>query len=109
MKIIWTLIGSLLLLVPAASPQSLGDLARQERERRGKEQKSGVEITTDEVGTGKLDVTPHLNSAQKGDLSYLLAQLSRPQVTPELLAAFIPLKDEATPKLLSLLGSTDPI
>ncbi len=109
MKIIWTLIGSLVFLVPAASPQSLGDLARQERERKVKEQKPAVEITTDEVGHGKLDVTAHLDRARKGDLNYLLGQLSRPQVSTELLNAFLPLKDQAIPKLLPLLGSTDPI
>jgi len=54
-------------------------------------------------------LSPPLDPARKGDLEYLLQQLSRPKVTPELLSALLPLKDRAMPKLVSTLGSTDPI
>jgi hypothetical protein len=98
-----------LLLVQAAAAQSLGDLARQERERKAKAQNVGVSITTDEVRAGKVDVSPALDPSRKGDLNYLLQQLAHPSVTPELLAAIIPLGDRATPRLLGMLGSTDPL
>lgn len=109
MNIVRAMAVGILLLVQSAAAQSLGDLARQERERKAKEQKAGVAITTDEVKAGKLDVSPPLDPARKGDLDYLLQKLSHPRVTPELLAAFVPLKGTAVPRLLPMLGSTDPL
>src|SRR5712692_1546488 len=109
MKVIWTSAVSLVLLAQAASAQSLGDFARKERERRkAQEQKGGIQVSTDEVRSGKLDLSPQLDPARKGDLDYLLQQLSHPKASAELLEAFVPLKDQALPKLLPLLGSTDP-
>lgn len=109
MRILWGVAIGLVLLGQTAAGQSLGDLARQERERKAKAQQTSVAITTDEVKAGKLDVSPPLDPKRKGDLDYLLQQLSRPGVTPEVLTTFIPLKASATPKLVSLLGSTDPL
>lgn len=109
MKTFWASTLSVFLLVQAALAQSLGDLARKERERKAQQQKAGVEITTDEVRSGKLDFSPPLDPARKGDLDYLLQQLSHPKASLELLAAFVPLKDRALPRLLSMLGSPDPM
>lgn len=109
MKIIWTLGASLLLLVEALAAQSLGDLARQERERKAKEQKAGIRLSTDEVRSRRFGLSPPLDPARKGDLDYLLQQLSYPKASPEVLAALVSLQDRALPKLLSMLASPDPI
>ncbi len=109
MKIIWTLGASLVLLAEALAGQSLADIARQERERKAKEQKASIRLSTDEVRSGRFDVSPPLDPARKGDLDYLLQQLSHPKASLELLAALVPLKDGALPKLLSMLASPDPI
>lgn len=109
MKIIRGLAISLVLLTQAAAAQSLGDLARKERERRAKEQKAGVAVTTDELQKGQVEFSPPLDPARKGDLDYLLEQLAHPRVSLELLAALISLKDRAIPRLLPALASTDPL
>ena len=109
MKTVGLLGFSLLLLVGTAASQSLGDLARQERERKAQQQKSSVQVTTDELRKGKLDLSPPLDPARKGDLDYLLQQLSHPRPSLELQAAFVPLKDQALPRLLPMLGSTEPL
>lgn len=98
----------ILLATQTVGAQNLADLARKERERKGQE-KPAVEVSTDEIKRGKVDVTPKLDPARKGDLEYLLQQLARPRVTPELLAAFIPLKDQAIPKVIPMLDSVDPL
>ncbi len=107
MTVICLSVLSLALLVPAAAAQSLGDFARKERERKAQEQKASVQVSTDELRTGKLDLSPPLDPRRKSDLDYLLQQLSHPKASAELLAAFAPLKDQAVPRLLPLLGSTD--
>jgi len=109
MKNLWRLAISLVLLAQAASAQSLGDLARKERERKAQQATSSVEVTTDHIKKGKVDLSPPLDPARKGDIEYLLDQLAHPRVTPDLVAAFIPHKDAAMPRLVSLLGSTDPL
>lgn len=109
MKTHWGLILTLILLAQAAAAQSLGELARKERERKAGGEKPAVQIETDELRKGKVEYTPPLDPARKGDLEYLLQQLSRPRATPELLAAFIPLKDQAVPRLRPLVLSTDPL
>lgn len=100
---------SLGLLVQAASAQSLGDFARKERERRAQQQKSSIQVSTDDLRAGKFDLSPPLDPARKSDLDYLLQQLSHPKPSPELLAAIVPLKDRAVPRLVQLLASTDPL
>ena len=108
MRMLGGLIISLILVAQvAAAQQSLGDLARKERERKAQQQKPGVEVTTDELTRGKLDLAPPLDPTRKGDLEYLLQQLSHPRATPELLAAFIPLKAQAVPRLLPMLLTAD--
>lgn len=107
MKNLWRLAISLVLLAQAAWAQSLGDLARKERERKAQQDTSSVEVTTDHIKKGKVDLSPPLDPARKGDLEYLLDQLAHPRVTPELVAALIPHQDAATPRLVSMLGSTD--
>lgn len=108
MRTLWGLVISLILLTQAAvAQQSLGDLARKERERKAKQEKASVEVTTDELTRGKLDLTAPLDPARKGDLEYLLQQLSHPRATPELLAAFIPLQAQAALRLLPMLLTTD--
>jgi hypothetical protein len=108
MRVLGGLIISLILVAQvAAAQQSLGDLARKERERKAQQEKAGVEVTTDELKRGKLDLAPPLDPARKGDLEYLLQQLSHPRTTPELLAAFIPLKAQAVPRLLPMLLTAD--
>ncbi|MGA2630196.1 MAG: hypothetical protein ABSG54_08255 [Terriglobia bacterium] len=97
----------LALLVPCAAAQSLGDLARQERERKAQQQKAAVSVETDELRKGKVELAPPLDPARKGDLDYLLQQLARPRPTPELLSALIPLKEQAVPRLLPLLLSAE--
>jgi hypothetical protein len=98
---------TLALLVPCAAAQSLGDLARQERERKAQQQKAAVSVETDELRKGKVELAPPLDPVRKGDLDYLLQQLARPRPTPELLSALIPLKEEAVPRLLPLLLSAE--
>jgi hypothetical protein len=100
---------SLILLAQLAAAQSLGDLARKERERRAKQQQPVVSVETDELRRGQVELSPPLDPARKGDLEYLLDQLSHPRTTPELLAAFVPLKTQATPRLVPMLSSTDPV
>jgi hypothetical protein len=109
MKNFWGLTICLFLLAQAAGAQSLGDLARKERERKAQQETSSVQVTTDQIKQGQVDLSPALDPARTGDLDYLLDQLAHPRTTPELLAAFIPHKDAAVPRLVSLLGSTDPI
>jgi len=108
MRTLWGLVISLILVSQVVvAQQSLGDLARKERERKAKQEKASVEVTTEELARGKLDLTPPLDPARKGDLEYLLQQLSHPRATPELLATFIPLKAQAVPRLLPMLLTTD--
>jgi hypothetical protein len=109
MRRLGTVIVSLILLAELAAAQSLGDLARKERERKAAQQKPVVSVETDALRKGKVELAPPLDPARKGDLDYLLQQLSNPRPTPELLAAFVPLKAPAMPKLLPMLLSTDPI
>jgi hypothetical protein len=109
MKNFWGLLICLLLLVQAAGAQSLGDLARKERERKAQQQTSSVQVTTDQIKKGEVDLSPALDPARTGDLDYLMDQLAHPRTTPDLLAAFIPHKGAAIPRLISMLGSTDPI
>jgi hypothetical protein len=108
MRVLGGLIISLILVAQmAAAQQSLGDFARKERERKAQQETAGVKVTTDELKRGKLDLAPPLDPARKGDLEYLLQQLSYPRATPELLAAFVPLKAQAVPRLLPMLLTTD--
>ena len=100
---------SLVLLAQVASAQSLGDLARKERERKAKQEKPSVQVETDEIRKGKVELSPPLDPARKGDLEYLLQQLSHPRTSPELFSAFIPLKEQAIPRLQPMLMSTDPL
>lgn len=109
MKNLWALAFTLALVTELAAAQSLGELARKERERKAQQEKSSVSITTDEVRRGKLDLSPPLDPARKGDLEYLLQQLSRPRSSPELLAAFIPHKAQAIPRLVTLLSNVEPL
>jgi hypothetical protein len=98
---------TLVLLVQGAAAQSLGDLARKERERKAQQQKAAVSVETDELRKGKAELAPPLDPARKGDLDYLVQQLARPRPTPELLAALIPFKEQAVPRLLPLLLSAE--
>lgn len=109
MKVLWASVINAIFLAHAAWPQSLGDLARQERERKAKESKPSVSVTSDEVVSGKLDISPRVDPARKGDLDYLLGLLAHPRMSPELLAAFVPLSDRALPRLQSMLGSPEPL
>jgi len=109
MKSAWGLIISLVLLAQVAAAQSLGDLARKERERKAKQEKPRVQVDTDELRKGKVELSPPLDPARKGDLEYLLQQLSHPRTSAELFAAFIPLKEQAIPRLQPMLMSTDPL
>jgi hypothetical protein len=109
MKKLGTLAFTLALVTEAAAAQSLGELARKERERKAQQDKSSVSITTDEVRRGQFDLSPPLDPARQGDLEYLLQQLARPRTSPELLAAFIPHHDQAIPRLLPLLSSVEPL
>jgi len=109
MKNFWGLFICVVLLAQAVGAQSLGDLARKERERKARQETSSVQVTTDHIKKGQLDLSPPLDPARKGNLDYLLDQLAHPRTTPDLLAAFIPHKDAAMPRLISMLGSTDPL
>lgn len=109
MRLVHGSVLSLLLLAQAISAQSLGDLARKEREKKGPQQKSSIQVSTDELKSGKLDLSPSLDPARKNDLDYLLEQLSHPKASPELLAALVPLKDRALPRLLPMLASGEPL
>jgi len=109
MKSAWGLFISLVLLAQVAAAQSLGELARQERERKAKQEKPSIHVETDELRKGKVELSPPLDPARKGDLEYLLQQLSHPRTSTELFAAFIPLKEQAIPRLQPMLMSTDPL
>jgi hypothetical protein len=108
MKILGCIL-SLVMLAQLAAAQSLGDLARKERERRAKQQQPVISVETDEIRKGQVELSPPLDPARKGDLEYLLDHLFHPRTTPELLAAFVPFKAQATPRLIPMLGSTDPV
>jgi hypothetical protein len=109
MRITLAWILALALLAPCAAAQSLADLARKEKERKAQEgQKPAVEVETDALRKGKVEFAPKLDPARKGDLDYLLQQLSNPRPTAELLSAFVPLKEQAIPRLTPLLLSAEP-
>lgn len=95
------------LLAQVAAAQSLADLARKERERKAQQEKPSIVVETDALRKGKVDLTPKLDPARKGDLDYLIQQLSHPQPTPELLEAFVPLRDQAVPRVTPLLLSAE--
>jgi len=105
------LILTLVLLAPgAAAQQSLGELAKKEKARKAQQQQPpAVSVETDMLRKGKVELTPKLDPARKGDLDYLLQQLAQPRATPELLAAFVPLKEQAIPRITPLLLSADPL
>lgn len=107
MKKHWGWLIAFMLLAQVAAAQSLGELARKERERKAQQEKASVKVSTDELKAGKLDLSTPLDPARKGDLEYLLQQLAHPKASPDLLAAFVPHKAPAIPRLASLLGSTD--
>jgi hypothetical protein len=99
---------TLVLLTQGAAAQSLGELAKKEKERKAQQQqKPTVTVETDALRKGKVELTPQLDPARKGDLEYLLQQLSQPRATPELLAAFVPLKERAIPRVKPLLLSAE--
>jgi hypothetical protein len=103
------LILTLVLLAECAAAQSLGELARKEKERKAQqEQKPAVTVETDALRKGKVELAPTLDPARKGDLDYLVQQLSHPRPTAELLSAFVPLKDQAIPRVTPLLLSAEP-
>jgi len=109
MKTASGLILALMLLAACAAAQSLGELARQEKERKAQQgQKPAVTVETDELRKGKVELAPKLDPARKGDLDYLVQQLSHPRPTAELLSAFVPLKDQAIPRVTPLLLSAEP-
>jgi hypothetical protein len=109
MKIVLGLVLTLMLLAQCAAAQSLGELARQEKERKAQQgQKPAVTVETDELRKGKVELAPKLDPARKGDLDYLIQQLSHPRPTAELLSAFVPLKDQAIPRVTPLLLSAEP-
>jgi hypothetical protein len=102
----WVVI--VLLLAQGAAAQSLGELAKKEKERKAQQQqKPTVTVETDALRKGKVELTPRLDPARKGDLEYLLQQLSHPRATPELLAAFVPLMEQAIPRVTPLLLSAE--
>ncbi|MFB3921372.1 MAG: hypothetical protein ACE145_06595 [Terriglobia bacterium] len=109
MRTAWGLFIGLFLVSQLAVAQSLGDLARQERERKAKQEKPSVQVETDALRKGKVELSPPLDPARKGDLDYLLQQLSHPRTSAELFTAFIPLKEQAIPRLVPMLMSTDPL
>jgi hypothetical protein len=103
------LVFAFVVLAQCAAAQSLADLARKEKERKAQQgDKPAVEVETDALRKGKVEYTPKLDPARKGDLEYLLQQLSNPRPTGELLSAFVPLKNEAVPRVASLLLSAEP-
>jgi hypothetical protein len=109
MKTASGLILFLVLLAECAAAQSLGELARKEKERKAQqEQKPAITVETDALRKGKVEMAPKLDPARKGDLDYLIQQLSHPRPTAELLSAFIPLKDQAIPRVTPLLLSAEP-
>jgi hypothetical protein len=110
MKTASRLILTLVLLAEFAAAQSLGELAKKEKERKAQQQQQpAVSVETDALRKGKVELTPKLDPARKGDLEYLLQQLAQPRPTPELLAAFVPLQEQAIPRVTPLLLSADPI
>ncbi len=95
-------------MAECAAAQSLGELARKEKERKAQqEQRSAVTVETDALRKGKVELAPKLDPARKGDLDYLVQQLSHPRPTLELLSAFVPLKDQAIPRVAPLLLSAE--
>lgn len=109
MKTALGLMLTMALLAECAAAQSLGELARKEKERKAQqEQKPAVTVETDALRKGKVELAPTLNPARKGDLDYLVQQLSHPRPTGELLSAFVPLKDQAIPRVTPLLLSAEP-
>lgn len=95
-------------MAECAAAQSLGELARKEKERKAKEeQRAGVTVETDALRKGKVELSPKLDPARKGDLDYLVQQLSHPRPTLELLSAFVPLKEQAIPRVTPLLLSAE--
>ena len=99
----------LALLAQCAAAQSLADLARKEKERKAQqEQQPAVVVETDALRKGKVEYTPRLDPARKGDLDYLVQQLYHPRPSAELLSAFVPLKDQAIPRVAPLLLSAEP-
>ncbi|MBI4166361.1 MAG: hypothetical protein HY508_11570 [Acidobacteria bacterium] len=103
------LILTLVLLAACAAAQSLGDIARKEKERKAQqERKPAVTVETDALRKGKVELAPRLEPTRKGDLDYLVQQLSHPRPTSELLSAFVPLKDQAIPRVATLLLSAEP-
>lgn len=107
MRIAFGTILAFVLLTQLAAAQSLADLARKERERKAQQDKPSIVVETDALRKGKVDLTPNLDPARKGDLDYLLQQLYHPQPTPELLEAFVPLKEQAVPRVKPLLLSAE--
>lgn len=96
-------------MAECAAGQSLGELARKEKERKAaQEQKPAVTVETDALRKGKVELAPRLDPVRKGDLDYLVQQLSHPRATPELLSAFVPLKEQAIPRVTPLLLSAEP-
>lgn len=109
MKTAIGLVLALGLLAECAAAQSLGELARKEKERKAQqEQKPAVTVETDALRKGKVELAPTLDPARKGDLDYLVQQLSHPRPTAELLGAFVPRKTEAIPRVTPLLLSAEP-
>ena len=99
----------LALLAQCAAAQSLADLARKEKARKAQqEQQPAVVVETDALRKGKVEYTPRLDPARKGDLDYLVQQLYHPRPSAELLSAFVPLKDQAIPRVAPLLLSAEP-
>jgi hypothetical protein len=108
MKTMLGLALTLMLLAQCAAAQSLGELARKEKERKAQQgQTPAVEVETDALRKGKVELAPQLDPARKGDLDYLIQQLSYPRPTAELLSAFVPLKAQAIPRLTPLLMSAE--
>jgi len=99
---------TLALMAQCAAGQSVADLARKEKERKAKQdQPPAVVVETDALRKGKVEFTPKLDPARKGDLDYLVQQLHHPRPSAELLSAFVPLKDQAIPRVTPLLLSAE--
>lgn len=102
------LILTLVLMAECAAAQSPADLARKEKARKAQqEQQPAVVVETDALRKGKVELAPKLDPARKGDLDYLVQQLSHPRPTLELLSAFVPLKAQAIPRVTPLLLSAE--
>ena len=99
---------TLVLMAECAVAQSLGEIARKERARKAQQQeKPAVVVETDALRKGKVRFAPRLDPARKGDLDYLVQQLYYPLPTAELLSAFVPLKEQAIPRVVPLLMSSE--